>query len=128
MYSFAKGKRLFVKGSREEDDPDNVADPNEVELVRDGTVERQHYNLESKNHMASASQESRELFKTAHNRNGLKTVHTQRVVKKTTSVNRGENKKLVSPLITPPFARETLIFSVPLFCWLDYFHFFLCKG
>ena len=96
MYNFIKGKRLYVKGSREDDDPDNVADPNEVDLVRDGTVERQHYNLESKNHMASASQESRELFKTSHNRNGLKTVHTQRVVKKTTSVNRGENKKLVS--------------------------------
>lgn len=98
MYNFVKGKRLFVKGSREEDDPDNVADPDEHELVNDQAVAREHYDFNSKNHMASASQESREVFRTAHNRNGLKTVHTQRVVKKTTSVNRGEQKKLVSQL------------------------------
>ena len=96
MYNFVKGNRLFVKGSREEDDPDNVADPNEHQLINDNVVERQNYDFNSKNHMASASQESRELFRTSHNRNGLKTVHTQRVVKKTTSVNRGEQKKLVS--------------------------------
>ena len=96
MYNFIKGNRLFVKGSREEDDPDNIADPNEHELINDQAVERQHYDFNSKNHMASASQESREVFRTAHNRNGLKTVHTQRVLKKTTTVNRGDQKKLVS--------------------------------
>lgn len=93
MYNFVKGNRLFVKGSREDDDPDNVK---EVELINDQAVEREQHDFASKNHMASASQESREVFRTAHNRNGLKTVHTQRVVKKTTSVNRGEQKKLVS--------------------------------
>lgn len=95
MYNFIKGNRLFVKGSREDDDPDNVADPSERELVNDHTIDRQHVDFNSKNHMASASQETRELFRTAQNRNGLKTVHTQRVMKKTTSVNRGDQKKLV---------------------------------
>ncbi|KAI2799657.1 hypothetical protein BLOT_011563 [Blomia tropicalis] len=94
MYNFIKGNRLFVKGSREDDDPDNVADPSERELVNDHTIDRQHVDFNSKNHMASASQETRELFRTAQNRNGLKTVHTQRVMKKTTSVNRGDQKKL----------------------------------
>ena len=118
MYNFVKGNRLFVKGSREEDDPDNVADPNEHELVNDQTVDRQHVDFNSKNHMASASQESREVFRTAHNRNGLKTVHTQRVVKKTTSVNRGEQKKLVSVIVfscfRPNIPDESLMILVIL--------------
>lgn len=96
MYNLIKGNRLYVKGTREEDDPDNIADPNEVELVNDRAVDRQHYDFNSKNHMASASQETREVFRSAHNRNGLKTTHTQRVLKKTTTVNRGDQKKLVS--------------------------------
>lgn len=96
MYKFhTNGDRLFIKGSREEDDPDNIADPNEHQLINDHMVDRQHYGFNGKNHMASASQETREIFRTSHNRNGLKTIHTQKVAKKLTTVNRGEQRKLV---------------------------------
>ena len=48
--------------------------------------------MQTKTHMASASQESREMFTSSRNRNGLKTVNTQRVVRKTRTVTRGEQK------------------------------------
>ncbi|KAH9415292.1 hypothetical protein DERP_006386 [Dermatophagoides pteronyssinus] len=97
MYKFDKGNhRLFVKGSREDDDPDNIADSNnDNHLINDHTIDRQHYDFDSKNHMASASQETRELFRTSNNRAGLKTVQTKRVAKKITTVNRGEQRKLI---------------------------------
>ncbi|UXI17137.1 cathepsin O-like cysteine peptidase protein [Sarcoptes scabiei] len=94
MYNFVKGNRLFVKGSREDDDPDNIADPNENQLINDHSHEKHHYDFQTKNHLASASQESREIFRTSHNRNGLKTIHTQKVARKLTTVNRGEQRKL----------------------------------
>lgn len=97
MYNFTKGKRLFVTGHRENDDPDNVGGGNgHHDLVNDSRTQREHHELNSKNHMASASQESREVFRQNNNRNGLKTVHTTRSVKKTTMVNKGEQKALVS--------------------------------
>lgn len=92
MYKFQKNGRLFVKGSRENDDPDAV----HQDLIHDSTVDKVHYENNSKNQMASASQETRELFRTFNDRNGLRTVHTTKASKKTTTVNRGEQKKLVS--------------------------------
>ncbi|OTF74252.1 hypothetical protein BLA29_010243, partial [Euroglyphus maynei] len=98
MYKFDKGNhhRLFLKGSREDDDPDNIADSNanNNHLINDHTIDREQYDFDSKNHMASASQETRELFRTTNNRAGLKTVQTKRVAKKITTVNRGEQRKL----------------------------------
>jgi len=91
-----KGSRLFVRGARDAEDADNVADPGERQLVADETSERQSMSLQTKTHMASASQESREVFRSTQSRNGLKTVHTQRVVRKTTTVTRGEQKQTVS--------------------------------
>lgn len=110
MYKFDKGNhRLFVKGSREDDDPDNIADSNDRHLINDNTVDRQQYEFDSKNHMASASQETRELFRTSNNRAGLKTVQTKRVAKKITTVNRGEQRKLVSPIFIFLFVLYLLI-------------------
>jgi hypothetical protein len=96
MYSFVKGSRLFVKGARDAEDNDNIPDPGERQLVADETSDRQSMSLQTKTHMASASQESRETFRSTQSRNGLKTVHTQRVVRKTTTVTRGEQKQTVS--------------------------------
>lgn len=89
MYSFVRGARLFVKGTREPDDPDNLPDPGD----RNGTDEH-HVSIyhQTKSQMASASQESKEVFRTAHNRSGLRTVHTSRVIRKTTTLTRGDHK------------------------------------
>jgi hypothetical protein len=106
MYSFSKGQsRLFVKGSREVDDNDNITDPGEHSVMSHSRVShhRDHgitsaelsssSKFESKSQMASASQESRELLKTNNVRSGLKTVHTQKVVRKTTTISLGEKKE-----------------------------------
>lgn len=82
MYSFVRGARLYVKGSRDPRDPDDVPDPGEQQLAANRTQ------------MASASQESRETFRSSHVRSGLKTVHTSRVVRKTTTMTRGEQSQL----------------------------------
>lgn len=82
MYSFVRGARLYVKGSRDPRDPDDVPDPGEQQLATNRTQ------------MASASQESRETFRSSHVRSGLKTVHTSRVVRKTTTMTRGEQSQL----------------------------------
>ena len=97
MYSFIKGNRLFVRGSRDKEDADNIADTSASgkQLVLDDRSEHESMNLQTKTHMASASQESRETFTSNKSRNGLKTVHTQRVVRKTTTVTRGEQKQTV---------------------------------
>lgn len=50
----------------------------------------------TKTQMARAFEESQELYKTAHEKAGLQTVKTRRVLKKTTTITRGENEK-VSP-------------------------------
>ena len=98
MYSFVKGPRLFVKGSRNSDDYDNMADANDRRMAttEDIAGSRMSVDYQTKTHQASASQESREMFRTAHNRSGLKTVQTQRVVRKTTTVTRNERKEPVS--------------------------------
>lgn len=90
-----KGARLFVKGAKNADDSDNIPDPAERQLAFDESSSVQHMDYQTKTHMASASQESREVFTSSQNRGGLKTVHTQRVVRKTTTVTRGEQKKAV---------------------------------
>lgn len=90
MYSFVRGARLFVKGAREPDDPDNLPDPGDSNGVDDRHVSVYHHQTRSQ--MASASQESKEVFRTAHNRSGLRTVHTSRVVRKTTTLTRGDQK------------------------------------
>lgn len=95
MYNFIKGSRLFVKGARDADDADNIADPGERQIVADEKSELESVNYETKTQMASASQESREVFRSSQSRNGLKTIHTQRVVRKTTTVTRGEQKQPV---------------------------------
>lgn len=91
MYSFVRGARLYVKGSRDPRDPDDVPDP--------GDDHHQQQQLSStsggsRTQMASASQESREVFRSSHVRSGLKTVHTSRVVRKTTTMTRGEQSQL----------------------------------
>src|SRR5882724_2459185 len=115
MYSFAResgsSSRLYVRGSREVDDNDNIPDPRDEDILRKGvTLSRYDDDLahhkaitsadysastkfESKSNMASASQESRELLRTNNIRSGLKTVHTQKVVRKTTTVSLGERKE-----------------------------------
>ncbi|GIY19591.1 uncharacterized protein CDAR_274021 [Caerostris darwini] len=88
MYSFVRGARLFVKGAREPEDPDNLPDPGDVGPDHHMSV----YHQQSRSQMASASQESKEVFRSAHNRSGLRTVHTSRVIRKTTTLTRGDQK------------------------------------
>lgn len=100
MYSFVKGSsRLFVKGSREVDDGDNLPDPGDrqvaAQLAAESSLSSSSH-FEAKTQMASASQESREMLRSSHVRSGLKTVHTQRVVRKTTTVSLGERKETTS--------------------------------
>lgn len=99
MYSFVKGPRLFVKGSRNAEDMENMPDENDRRMIttaEDIADSHMAVDYKTKTHMASASQESREVFRQQHNRSGLKTVHTQRVVRKTTTVTRNERKEPVS--------------------------------
>ncbi|GBO33883.1 hypothetical protein AVEN_64039-1 [Araneus ventricosus] len=88
MYSFVRGARLFVKGAREPEDPDNLPDPGDMGPDHHMSV----YNHQSRSQMASASQESKEVLRTAHNRSGIRTVHTSRVIRKTTTLTRGDQK------------------------------------
>lgn len=53
----------------------------------------------TKTQMARAFQESQELYKTADSKAGLQTVKTRRVLKKTTTITRGENEKVRADLI-----------------------------
>ncbi|XP_013792814.1 uncharacterized protein LOC106476727, partial [Limulus polyphemus] len=94
MYSFVRGSRLFVKGSRERDDADNVPDPGDQLEPEDSLVQAVY---QTRAQMASASQESREVYRTAHNRSGLRTVQTSRIIRKTTTLTRGEHKTVSSP-------------------------------
>lgn len=48
----------------------------------------------TKTQMARAFQESQELYKSADQKAGLQTVKTRRVLKKTTTITRGENEKV----------------------------------
>lgn len=48
----------------------------------------------TKTQMARAFQESQELYKSADSKAGLQTVKTRRVLKKTTTITRGENEKV----------------------------------
>jgi len=106
MYSFVKGSsRLFVKGSRDADDGDNLPDPGDRQVTeRADSLSTQ---FEAKTQMASASQESREMFRSAHVRSGLKTVHTQRVVRKTTTVSLGERKETTTLKVCSILSRKT---------------------
>lgn len=117
MYSFTResgsNSRLFVRGTREVDDNDNIPDPitSTDGIIRKGITHSRYEDdlahhraitsgefsttskFESKSNMATASQESRELLRTNNVRSGLKTVHTQKVVRKTTTVSLGERKE-----------------------------------
>ncbi|OQR72789.1 hypothetical protein BIW11_01239 [Tropilaelaps mercedesae] len=85
MYSFVKGgSRLYVKGRREDDD--------EEERPSSSNSRQLAVREEPRQQMASASQESRETFRTQQMRSGIKTVHTSRVVRKTTTVTAGEEQ------------------------------------
>ena len=119
MYSFFKGSnsRLFVRGSRESADIDGVPDPIDAIGHRspsplgstsrstfhrscdyDSSIHREnasdelvsHSRFESRAHAASASQESKELVRNNQIRSGLKTVHSQKIVRKTTTISLGE--------------------------------------
>lgn len=48
----------------------------------------------TKTQMARAFQESQELYKSADSKAGLQTVKTRRVLKKTTTITKGENEKV----------------------------------
>jgi len=48
----------------------------------------------TKSQMARAFQESQELYKTADSKAGLQTIKTKRILKKTTTITRGENEKV----------------------------------
>lgn len=100
MYSFVRGARLFVKGAREPEDPDNLPDPGDHHQDHLAVMHQSH------SRMASASQESKEVFRTAHNRSGIRTVHTSRVVRKTTTLTRGEQRVPVRSSGTQAAIRE----------------------
>lgn len=55
--------------------------------------------LKGRNQLATASQESKELIRTAHSRDGLNTVHTQRIVRKTTTLTQEERANVRVQLI-----------------------------
>lgn len=119
MYSFVKSdrdrsssSRLFMKGTRGSDDDHNVLDTatgtnnnnnndvsvNERHLTSSSTSAHHHEghalsSFEAKSQLASASQESRELVRRDHMRSGLKTVSTQRIVRKTTTISMGERNE-----------------------------------
>jgi hypothetical protein len=101
MYSSAKGSRLYLREGKKLDYNANIEDWAQKEMpddqvADDQITERQSMSLETKTHMALASQESRETFTSTQSRNGLKTVHNQRVIRKMTTVTRGEHKEPVS--------------------------------
>lgn len=52
----------------------------------------------TKTQMARAFQESQELYKSADSKAGLQTVKTRRVLKKTTTITKGENEKVSAQL------------------------------
>ena len=118
MYSFSReqsgstSSRLYMRGGRDVDDNDNIPDPvSDQDILRKGVThslyedDLAHHRsitagdfstsskFESRSNMATASQESRELLRTNNVRSGLKTVHTQKVVRKTTTVSLGERKE-----------------------------------
>ena len=98
MYSYIKKPEPFLNGSRNFDTIDRFAYLNDhnTATTEDVANSSMSVNYKTKTHMASASQESREVFRSQQSRCGLKTVHTQRVVRKTTTVTRGERKEPVS--------------------------------
>lgn len=49
----------------------------------------------TKTQMARAFQETQEMYKSADSKAGLNTIKTHRVVKKTTTITRGENEKVL---------------------------------
>lgn len=71
----------------------HVDDLQSPDSIEDDRVAR------TKTQMAQAFQESQELYRTAQERAGLKTVKTRRIVKKTTTITRGENEKMVCSII-----------------------------
>ena len=109
-----------MRGSRESTDVDGVPDaidaighrsPSPVGSTSRSSLHRYNYGTSSSSHrenasdelvshskfesraqMASASQESKELVRNNHIRSGLKTVHTQKVIRKTTTISLGERK------------------------------------
>lgn len=119
MYSFVKGSnsRLYMRGSRESADVDGVPDAidaighrspspggstsrSSLHRYNSSSSRREHLSdevvshskFESRAQMASASQESKELIRNNNIRSGLKTVHTQKVIRKTTTISLGERK------------------------------------
>lgn len=70
----------------------------------------------TKTQMARAFQESQELFKSADSKAGLQTVKTRRVLKKTTTITKGENEKVCYRLATSlPLSPFLLSLSLSLF-------------
>lgn len=57
----------------------------------------------SKTHMASASADTNELYRTDENHNGLKTVHTKTLIRKTTTITKGDKRREVSKSSLPVF-------------------------
>jgi hypothetical protein len=97
MYSSVEGiSRLYLREGKELDYNANIEDWARKEMPDDQITERQSMKLETKTHMALASQESREIFISTQSSNGLTTVHNQRVIRKMATVTRGENKEPVS--------------------------------
>ena len=99
-----------MKGTRGSDDDHHVVldtatgihDNNNVSSERHvshSTASATHHeghalsSFEAKSQLASASQESRELVRRDHLRSGLKTVSTQRIVRKTTTISMGERNE-----------------------------------
>lgn len=118
----SSSSRLFMKGTRGSDDHQVVLDTatgihdnNNVSSERHvshSTTSATHHeghglssfetksqlaasqsSFEAKSQLASASQESRELVRRDHLRSGLKTVSTQRIVRKTTTISMGERSE-----------------------------------
>jgi hypothetical protein len=96
MYSSVEGSRSYLRDGKELDYNANIEDWAAKELSDDQITERQSLSLKTKTHMALASQESQESFTSHQSRNGLKTVHNKRIVRKMTTTTHGEQKEPVS--------------------------------
>jgi hypothetical protein len=97
MYSSVERSRLYLREGNKLDYNANIEDWARKEMPgRNQITQTQSISLNTKAHMALASHESRETFTSTQSLNSLKAVHNQRVIRKMTTVTRGEHKEPVS--------------------------------
>lgn len=94
MYRFSKGGRLFVQGTREDDDRDNVAASSPTENpISD--LQAIHTKRRLSTEVLGSSIESTKTSRRGEN--GTRRIVT-RIVKKTTTLTRGEEKSVAEDL------------------------------